>query len=213
MPTRETNPERDATTARRGVPTLVHTLRGVPSRRDVLSGLAAAGSSLGLATLPALSEAKPRRRKKPKRSKRPKRAKPNRFGCLEYNDPCRSHRQCCSGICTGKPGRKRCRAHGAGTCSQRVEGICTTTGNASSLRCNSNPRCFCFETTGGNNFCGAWFDYKDCASCRRDRDCLAIGFPAGSACVPVSKGECTTSGCPNGMVCMAPCGATPPVEM
>ncbi len=193
-----------------GFSALLPSLRGVPSRRDVLRGLAAAGIGLGLTSIPTVTEAKPKR---PKKRKRPKPAKPNQFGCLEYNDPCRKHTQCCSGICTGKPGRKRCRAHGAGTCSQQDEGVCTTPDNPGALRCNSNPRCFCFETTGGNNFCGAWFDYRACASCRRDKDCEAIGFPAGSACVPVAKGECTVSGCANGMVCMAPCGATPPIEM
>jgi hypothetical protein len=184
-------------------------LRSVPSRRDVLRGLAATGVGLSLAAFPSLAEAAPTPRKK---RKRPTPAKPNRFGCLEVTDPCRRHTQCCSGICTGKPGRKRCRAHGTGSCSQQGIGVCTAP-NPALHRCNGNPNCFCFHTTAGSNFCGSFLGGDGCAVCTRDIDCLTLGFPAGSACVPVANGHCTEAACASAMACVPPCGFEPPPEM
>ena len=43
------------------------------------------------------------------------------------------------------------------------------------------------ETTAGSNFC-TQYGYGMCAACKRDADCAALGAPAGSARVPVTKG-------------------------
>ena len=188
--------------------TLLRSLRGAPSRREVLRGLAATGFGIGLAASPQLGEGKPKRRKK---RKRPKPAKPNQYGCLEVSDPCRNATQCCSGICAGKPGRKRCRGHHTGSCSQQGQGVCTDP-NPELQQCITT-NCFCLRTTAGSNFCGNWFGYKACSTCKRDTDCQALGFPVGSACVPVSRGHCTAAECASGMVCIAPCGVEPPPAM
>lgn len=195
-------PARDKPAAQPDVVTVLHTLRGVPSRRDVLHGLTTAGLGLGLAFLPTLSEAKPN----PKKRKRLKPAKPNRFGCLEVKDSCRTHRQCCSGICTGKPGKKRCRAHGTKHCKQGVPGVCSTKyGDIYSLKCAAH--CLCYRTTAGSNFCsqGVYFDQRNCTTCNRDADCVALGFPPGSACAPVPKSGICAGLCDTGMACLAPC--------
>jgi hypothetical protein len=153
-----------------------------------------------------MADTKPNRRKK---RKRPTPATPNRFGCLEVNDPCRRHLQCCSGICTGKPGRKRCRAHGAGSCRQATPTVCEALSLALA-RCNNAQDCACTRTTAGSAFCGSFTSgTSDCASCKRDSDCLKLGFPVGSACAPVATGNCAGR-CPTGLLCLAPCGTVPP---
>jgi hypothetical protein len=180
----------------------------LPSRRDVLRGLATMGLGLGLAVVPGLAEAKPKRRKQPKR---PKPAKPNAYGCLEVNDPCRKATQCCSGICTGKPGKKRCRAHGAGSCPQNTPGACTAPFvDVPALKCEAG--CFCYGTTAGSNFCssGVYNDQRNCTTCKRDADCVALGFPPGSACAPIPKIGICAGFCDSGRACLAPCGTEIP---
>jgi hypothetical protein len=150
---------------------VLRSLSGIPSRREVLRGLVATGFGLGLAVFPQLSEAKPKRRKK--KRKRPTPAKPNQYGCLEVNDPCRQHTQCCSGVCTGQPGKKRCRAHNTGGCTAQFDGC-------SGLLVGCGTQGYCVRTTGKASFCGG--APADCAVCRRDADCEAT-YGAGAACV------------------------------
>jgi hypothetical protein len=165
---------------------LTRSLTRVPSRRDVLRGLVAAGFGLGVARFPAIAEAK-----KPKK-KRPKKAKPNAYGCRSVGVACQNADQCCSSICAGKQGMKKCRAHDTGTCKQ--DGVLAP--------CNNRTNCGCFRTTAGSDVCAELFPPSDCVECQRDADCLALGFPSGSACAP--------GPCESGLACMAPCGAELP---
>jgi hypothetical protein len=183
---------------------LLRALRRVPSRRDVFHGLAATGLGLGMARLPGSVEAK----KKHKRKHKVKKAKPNAFGCLDVGDPCQNADQCCSGICEGKKGQKHCQAHDTGPCDQEVAGFCESAG-PTQTRCENRPECFCLQTTGESTICGTTLEPSACADCRKDADCEAQGFPAGSSCVPFSEGNCAGL-CETGMACVAPCGATPP---
>ena len=160
-------------------------LRAIPARRDVVRGLAGAGLGLAFGRFPDLAAAKKR---KPRRKKR-KPAKPNEYGCLEVRDACRSAGQCCSGICKGKKGKKTCRAHDTGTCKQ----------DGALVPCNNRTDCGCFRTTAGSDVCAELFPPSECAACQRDADCLALGFPPGTACAP---GPCEGS-----LACMVPCGA------
>jgi hypothetical protein len=161
-----------------------------PSRREVLRGLAGAGIGLGVARLPDLASAK-------------KKTKPNAFGCLEVGDPCQSEEQCCSGICDGKKGKRKCRAHGAGTCRQDLTGLCSDPPTLAT--CNDSETCFCLRTTANSNFC-AELGQKLCTDCQKDADCEALGLPSGSACLPTEGALCADH-CPKtGMVCLAPCG-------
>src|SRR5581483_12329817 len=72
-------------------------------------------------------------------------------GCAKVGKSCKQADQCCSGICTGKHGKKKCRGHGAGTC-QRSQDICTVPA-PDLARCNNNANCQCFPTTAGTIFC------------------------------------------------------------
>lgn len=161
---------------------------------------------LGLSTagLSNLVEAKRKR----KRNKK-KQIKRNEFGCVGVGKYCKNHGQCCAGICGGKQGKRKCRAHGTGTCDQEGPGLCTSP-NPELLKCNNSADCACIRTTAGSSFCFSLLGGDDCADCQTDADCAALGFPLGSACAPVSEGGCAGN-CPGGMSCEAPCGYVPPV--
>lgn len=183
---------------------MIRPLTVLPSRRDVLYGLAGAGIGLGLTRLPEDADAK----KKSKHKKKPKKAKPNAFGCLNVGDPCKSPEQCCSGICEGKKGKRKCRGHGAGTCKQN-QNQCTSLNPVLDV-CNGTLDCGCFRTTAGASFCAQGFmaNGSECADCQRDADCVALGFSPGSACAPISVGNCLGL-CENGTACLVPCGVVP----
>ena len=169
---------------------LTHTLSSVPSRRDVLRGLAAIGIGLGAAPRTTPVEA-------------------THFGCRHVGERCKRAGQCCSSQCRGPQGQKTCRAHGTGTCNQKIAGLCTNP-DVTSITCNNRSDCGCFRTTAGSNFCGELFPPSECVECTKDADCVALGLPAGSACAPVSAGRCAGL-CASGMACLYPCG-TPPAE-
>lgn len=185
---------------------LTRSLSGSPSRRQLLRGLVSMGFGLGAMRLSGIAKA--RKKRKPK--KKTKGAKPNAFGCLEVGDPCKKSDQCCSGICDGKKGKRKCLAHGAGTCAQDGVGYCSAA-NPTALTCNNDDFCFCLETTAGSIFCADVHIGTGitCTNCQRDADCVALGFPPGSACAPFSTGICE-GGCFSEMVCVAPCGAELP---
>jgi hypothetical protein len=180
---------------------LMRSLFSMPSRRHLLHGLAGAGLGLGVSRFPAGVEGKKRKPKK----RKPRKAKPNEFGCLSVGQTCKSGEQCCSGICDGKKGKKTCRAHDTGNCEQGGPQICTS-GPPQSLTCNNEAYCRCFGTTAGSIVCSRFDQMQSCADCQQDADCIALGFPPGSACAPVSVGPCGGQ-CESGMACVIPCGA------
>jgi hypothetical protein len=173
---------------------------------------------------------KHKRKKKKKGKKKPETQAPsqqefpqpvfNQYGCLEVGQPCRGDSGlCCAGICEGappaegQPDQSRCVAHEVGTCGQNAAGVCLAVNPALSL-CN-NSACFCFGTTAGSNVCGDPFSPMRTrgADCQKDADCVALGFPAGSACAPVSEGNCAGN-TENGMACVTPCDVVlPPGQM
>jgi hypothetical protein len=178
-------------------------LAAMPSRREVLRGLAGVGLGLGALHPPAAADAKKKRRRK----KRKPKVTPNHYGCLEVDDPCKTADQCCSGICEGKKDKKRCRAHGTGTCNQELPGLCSNTPTIAA--CNGSATCFCMSTTANSAFC-AQLGVSVCTECQKDADCVAQGLPPGSACLPTTGILCTND-CPEtGMVCMPPCGVEIP---
>lgn len=180
------------------------------SRRDTLRALVGVGIGLRGGRLSGTAEAKKKGKRKGKHKRTNKKAKPNAFGCLSVGKACKSAEQCCSGICQGKKGEKQCLNHGAGTCNQEAQGFCEAA-NPELTTCNNSSFCLCFRTTAGSNFCedanpGSG---SDCADCKKDADCAALGFPPGSACVPVSEGRCAGQ-CESGTGCLVPCGFEPP---
>jgi hypothetical protein len=156
------------------------------------SALALAAGVVGLASsLPDDSSAK----------KKNKKAKPNEFGCLNVGQPCRGKStNCCSGICQGKKPKKgkrdksRCVGHNEGLCTPELN-VCTINDPALSV-CNTDA--VCLETTGRGVFCGTNIPFSEagnCRACSRDTDCVAFGFPPGSACALITAcGSCAATG-------------------
>ena len=143
-------------------------LTNMPSRRDVLRGLAGAGFGLGIARWQATTGAK----KKRKNKKKERKSKPNAFGCLDVDKGCKSAEQCCSGICQGKKANRKCVAHNTGGCTAQYDGFHTLV-----IGCGTGG--FCFRTTGKASFCGV---EGQCGACARDADCEPSHGP-GAACV------------------------------
>jgi hypothetical protein len=168
-------------------------LTSVPSRRDVLRGLVAAGLGLSIARLPDVADAKPKRKKK---KAKPKPApKPNEYGCLDVGDPCQNVEQCCSGICAGKKGKKRCRAHDTGNCrAGQSIGFCGGE-NAGCAIGSGNPTGVCGTTTGNAGYCVGG---GDCFPCTKDAECRPFCGP-GASCVRCER--CTETG---GAMCASP---------
>jgi hypothetical protein len=136
-------------------------LTALPSRRDVLRGLVAAGLGLGGLRLPEAAETKKKHKKKPKK---------NAFGCLNVGQKCRGKSgKCCSGICQGKKPKKgtkdnsKCVAHNEGGCTPE-RSICLT-GSQASL---CGPEAACLATTGNAGFCAnlAGNSFSQEANCR-----------------------------------------------
>ena len=158
------------------------------TRRFVLGGFTAV---LGLGMDRLLDPATARKRKK---------VKFNEFGCVNVGKFCKHGDQCCSGICRGKKGKKKCRAHDADVCtSGRADAFCkpgspivgciTSTGRSGS----------CYTTTGNAGFCNWEFT---CFSCTRDADCVSVcgaggAGGAGAACL-------VCAGCSEGTACGSP---------
>lgn len=160
---------------------LARMLAGAPSRRHLLRGLAAAGLVWGAAPRPAAA------------ANRRKKIAFNEFGCINVGKLCKTDDQCCSGICQGKKGKKRCKAHGAAGCNPGVQDsscgtdanpgtnvVCTTaTGNADGL---------CGTTTGNAGYC---LYTGECYPCRKDAECQEYCGPK-AACIRCDG--CTETG-------------------
>jgi hypothetical protein len=178
---------------------LIRSLRGKPSRRDLVAGLGGGVFGLRLTQLPHATNAKRKRRRK--KGKTPKRdGTVNEFGCVNVGDVCTSHEQCCSGICLGKKGQAAtCRQHDQGTC-QAGQDMCGR-GDATCTTGDGRPG-KCTRTTGNGSFC---YDGEgQCFTCARDADCVPLcgpraacivcdlfcGETKGTACVGLA-GSCT----------------------
>lgn len=154
-----------------------HLIRLAAQPRRSLFGWVLAGAA-GFVAAPG-SEA--RKKQKRKRKQQPT-VTPNDFGCRNVGDPCASEAQCCSGLCEGKPGKRRCQAHDNGGC---VAGATISGCGGSDVACAIGPgeEGLCGTTTGNAAYCmGPPFDYP----CRTDLDCqMADGGRLGAraACI------------------------------
>lgn len=169
---------------------LTRSLSGFSSRRHVLRSLAGAGLGLGVARLPDAAEAKKKRK--------PKQPKPNAFGCLNVGDACKNARQCCSSLCQGKKGKKRCRAHDTGTCSTGGQpGTCGGTDVACLTSLDKEG--VCATTTGNAGYCVA---AQFCFTCTTDGECQAAeGGVLGPRAACIRCANCTDFG---GTACAIP---------
>ncbi len=104
-------------------------------------------------------------------------------GCKNLGKKCLNAVDCCSNLCKGKKGKKRCRAHDTGGCMEGIN-VCGLgiAGLALATPCttSSGQTGFCLVTTGNAPYCAALG--FGCDACTRDRDCLATVGP-GSACI------------------------------
>lgn len=157
---------------------------GFPSRRHLLSGLAGLGLSMGVTGYADPGFARKRK------GKRKKKVKKNFFGCVDVGLRCENPEQCCSGICTGKKGKKTCQPHGQSTC-QAGQHICQS-GSQNPCTTIAGDDGVCSTTTGNAPFCGV---RGDCFTCRRDTDC-ELFFGKGAACA-----ICAMCGVTGGTAC------------
>lgn len=124
-------------------------------------------------------------------------------GCKNAGKKCKRAKDCCSGVCKGKKGKKKCRSHDAGGCKAgAVEAFCggadvdCTTSSGASGNCNT--------TTGQAGYCSA---SGVCVDCKKDADCRDI-CGAKAACVTCAA--CTTTG-NRGCAGVSPGSCTPPM--
>jgi hypothetical protein len=155
---------------------MTHSLTRIPSRRDLLRGLAGAGFGFAAGRLPDVAMA--RKGSTPQL---------NAFGCVDVGKPCRgADGLCCSGICEGKKPKKgrrdrsRCIAHDESTClpGQRQE-RCGSGSNVDCTTSTGNTGGLCNTTTGNAGFCHASSVDFVCAT---DTECQAVCGPR-AACV------------------------------
>jgi len=146
---------------------LTRSVRGVPSRRDVLHGLAAAGLGLAALRLPDAVTAKKKRKKKSKKTDTQQQCTPN---CVERtcgNDGC-------GGSCGGCGANQVC--HG-GTCC-----VPESRGDTCAGRCGTRT-----------NNCG---QPVACATCAAGQQCLSNGSCA-IVCTDNADCPSTCGGCSN----------------
>jgi hypothetical protein len=192
--------------------TTTGSLSSLPSRRDVLRGLASAGlvmTAMGDENAAARKRHHQKRKHKPKPKLPPPTPPPfNEFGCLDIGQPCQGDSSlCCSGVCD--PGTSTCAAHNSGICFPDTD-PCTT---GVAFPCNPNPNpdnliCSCTLTTGNAPFCASFTDLSDptdlCRFCDLDTDCQEE-FGPGAACV-VLRGGCSMLCAATGRTaCLRPC--------
>jgi hypothetical protein len=156
---------------------MTRTVSTVLNRRSLAGAL-----GLAAVAIPSLTEGK----------KKKKKVKKNQFGCVDVSKFCKNGGQCCSGICDGKKGKKKCKAHDASTCQAGqkqdfcggVDVECTASGGTPGL---------CNTTTGNAGHCSG---DGTCFNCTKDADCTDI-CGSGAACI-------VCSGCPetDGLACV-----------
>lgn len=151
---------------------LVRTLSTYQSRRGLLG-------ALGLGALVSPDAVGARKKKK--------KAKFNEFGCVNVAEFCKNSNQCCSGLCEGKKGKKRCSAHDSGTC-QAGQNACDDAVATPCVSSSGVNTAACDTTTGNAPYCTA---DGDCFACKKDADCVPFCGPQ-AACIRCA--DCANEG-------------------
>lgn len=118
--------------------------------------------------------------------------------CKQNGRPCDGGNQCCSGVCRGKRGRKKCRpAPGQGSCTIAKD-TCKVGGVVGACASGGGEGCACLRRPSGAAFCAdlTTIDCLPCAQC-----------PTGTTCVRAPFNSCST--CGHGTLCVRRCGALP----
>lgn len=109
--------------------------------------------------------------------------------CKNVGKKCKKAKDCCSGVCKGKKGKKKCKAHDTGGCQagQTFTGCGGTT-----VMCTTSAAAQggCITTTGNAGYCSAT---TNCFSCQRDADCVPFCGPQ-AACVTCATNCAYTGG-------------------
>jgi hypothetical protein len=162
----------------------------------VLAGLA--GILPAWATPGSLTVQAKKHKHKRKRKNKNKKPENNAFGCLNVGQHCNGKdAKCCSGVCDGKKPKKgkkdksTCVAHNTGPCQDTFD-VCLGV----AVPCSVNDLGGCMKTTGNAPFCAV--GSTPCVPCKRDSDCVALGFGFGAACVVCNFLCATESG---GTIC------------
>lgn len=115
-------------------------------------------------------------------------------GCKNVGAKCKKATQCCSGVCQGKKGRKRCKAHDAGICRSGLgHAFCKPGSPVVTCTTSAGKNGTCQTTTGNAGYC-AWDGA--CMACTKDADCRQF-CGAGAACL-------ACAGCAAGTFCAGP---------
>ena len=146
---------------------LTRALAAPASRQRLLRGLAI----LGLVAGPVSDVGTAKKRKK--------KVEFNEFNCVNVGNFCKHDDQCCSGICQGKKGKRKCRAHdgGSGCQAGQAEGCAGDLGNCIS---STGLQGSCDTTTGNAGYCGLGFR---CADCSKDVECQDLCGLAAAVCI------------------------------
>jgi hypothetical protein len=114
-------------------------------------------------------------------------------GCKNVGKKCKKKKDCCSGICKGKKGKKRCKAHDSGGC-QPTAG---TSGQNIACTTSTGEMGTCFTTTGNAGYCA---NDGECFPCTRDADCRPY---CGTQAACVRSDFCLAGACfgPSGSSC------------
>ena len=110
-------------------------------------------------------------------------------GCKNINKPCKKKKECCSNLCKGKKGKKKCKGHDAGTCKPESE-MATCGGADVACKTFDGQDGLCATTTGNAAFCLIALVELDCT---KDADCQKELGPH-TACV-----RCALAG--DGRIC------------
>jgi hypothetical protein len=95
-------------------------------------------------------------------------------------------------------------ARKVGTCSA-LRNRCTVVDPAIAVCDPANDFSACLVTASGELFCATLFGFDrsvNCQSCNQDADCLALGFPSGSACVQLGGTLCNGCEATNNRACL-----------
>jgi len=91
-----------------------------------------------------------------------------------------------------------------GTCSA-LRNRCTVVDPAIANCDPDNQFSACLRTASDELFCGTLFGFDaavNCKACTQDADCLALGFPPGSACVQLGGQFCNGCEATNNRACL-----------
>jgi hypothetical protein len=116
-------------------------------------------------------------------------------GCKDVGATCKEATQCCSGLCKGKKGRKRCKAHDTGGCQAgQASPVCKVGGQYVDCTTSAGKNGFCQTTTGNAAYCVAG---GTCMACTEDADCRQVCGPR-AACIACA------GACAGGTLCAGP---------